>query len=295
MGRVVPFSEIKNLPTKETFPKAIADLRSELGKIKEEGLIRGAMLYGSSAIGTYTLRSDIDCIVISNEGKEGRVDYLLSENYTRFRKAYGIPVQFVHYSDADVEDGVHSITPHLHTHLKLVEKETEIIGESPAGLIGEKQDILYDAKECLIYMFNTLKRKGMVELRYHMMEQDAEYFKVLQKAVEMPANAIRTVFAAVDNWPMLEGRPTDRTPQIYDEYARYMVNHLNHPDLHDMLNSIIKVDKEYTSILERLRSDFDDSTKSHEEYQLMLLQLENTIPLTTSFVKENLRMLSDMI
>lgn len=287
MGRVVPFKEIKNLPTKETFPNAIAELRKDLGKLKEEGLIRGAMLYGSSVLNTYTLRSDIDCIVISKSGQEERIDSSLAQIYSHFRTSYGIPVQFVHYSDEDVKEGVHSITPHLYTHLKMVEEEAKPIGESPVSLIHEKQDIIHDARECLVYMFNTLKRKGMVELKYHREEQDGEYFKILQKAVEMPANAIRTLFAASNGWPVLCGKPTDRTPHIYLEYGKCLNERR---DLNAMLDSIVKLDKQYTALLECLRAKPSEPRK--DEYHGMLLMLENAVPMATSFIKENLRLFS---
>jgi hypothetical protein len=281
MGRVVKYLEISGLPKKEDFSKALVKLRSNLKEAKVEGIMKGALVYGSAAAGTANIRSDIDCLVLSIDGHKQRMNRILSNTYNYSLWELNVPIQFIHVTEAEVSGGLHSVSAPTLVHLNLIKNSKCIIGDDPRTYIHPPDTLRASSINYLSFTLNNLNRMSL-ELKYHRKLEDEQYFKTLQKTLDKPPNTARMLLYCAKKIPKKNGMQADTKPEVCKRYMRLFPKQLGRA-----LRHIMQVDAAYTEMLTRGR----EISLNVSDYCSMLRKIEETLPHSISFVEKNLKFL----
>lgn len=165
-----------------------------------ESPIHAAQIYGSTAIGTASIRSDVDVLVVHSDGYARATASALTlarETFKDAEKLYHAPVEANVLSSSSAQNPLrHTIDPLFHEHLRFIQNR-----DDPQLSVGWPADIIRTNPI-------TLERIRSIALRYAgakarsfssaSVEFDGSVdTKKMQRALELPAAIGRKVLLAV--------------------------------------------------------------------------------------------------
>lgn len=271
MGRVFTFDEIQTdtIPRRRDFPVLVDIIRDELG---QSLIVPGAVIYGSVLRGDYSIRSDVDVLMLYEPGREGEIVDLQQWLQDK-AKSLAIPLQLIAV-DADMaKAGDHRLPPMCLEHLGRAASHG-FIKKNPLDYI-QPLPITYHRD---LQQYLTGKRDAFNHalgcLRVMSEERRAD---VLGKALSFPVYVARKMLQYA-NPTVFEDDRGDGKALVLSHY----------PSLGIDCSSEILAQMQQLNVTYDVALSHQRDTLNRRSYEMSLLLLECALYLAFEFAKINL-------
>lgn len=276
MGKVFSWDDIKegHVPHLVNFVEAQKRIRERLEK--EPAVIAGT-LCGSVVNGTYSERSDIDCVVVYGPADRYEIAGLLAYLIRDIHTSLQIPVEFIPVDISIASTGVHHISPSFRVHIGRSSAGGGLIKDNPALYIHPP--IFSAWTVTMQYLGHKMRRfeKGLCRP----LDMHADPEKFLRKILEFPVHAARMMLSCVDL-----PNAGDRSSTVTELYAMHFPDEAT-----CLLRFLLQDDQTYTEVVraqlekpdEReyrhaLKEIYNRGWQAHEFARLNLLHLAKYPP-----------------
>jgi hypothetical protein len=189
MGRVFSFEQVKGgeVPERSDFKQSLDRFRIATGDEIEKGTISGAVVFGSVALGSYSIRSDFDCMIVPYDHSRSSIEAIrrISHNTNPTGRIEFNPI--IH-SQARLELGNHEIDSFFGEHL--TGEGRIVVGRDPSEYLHFADR---DAAEVL---HNYIRHKKRSVARAFSINE-SERYKGLQRVLELPLAIGRKAIRAI--------------------------------------------------------------------------------------------------
>ncbi len=241
MGRVFSIEQIHNqaesIPTPEDFDYAIDHFKQAVGDEIEAENIDGALIYGSVAIKAYTLRSDLDCLIVPYDHSLPSLAAI-----SRILKASNptgrIEMSAIIHPRSRLSSGAHEIDRYFGNHLS--GSARLVYGEDPAEYIRFPD---YGSETHLLAYIRHKKRSVATAVT----SEGPDMYKGLQRILELPLAIGRKALRVLDEMNGTQAATSDSANksvivpaslELFDSFG-----------LEDVPGTIIKLDRKYSEVL----------------------------------------------
>lgn len=272
MGRVFSWKEVRDkcMPARKDFPPVVRDVREVLSVC--EGII-GAVLCGAVQRGDWTVRSDIDCLVVYEPSDRLAVIDTLRKLVLSALERH-IPIEFIPVDAELANRGLHHIDLFFFTHLLAAMKTRGgVVKANPLGhLRFNNREKLLDLQSYLRYKLRRLDHDtaglgASVEARC----------LFLSKILSDPIHVARRMLQYREMLPSDDGKAS-----VIHAYSSAFPT-----SLWETLRTLHEADKEYTaSLAEQIRSP------NERTYRATLQKVESLSALAYEFVRGNTLLLN---
>jgi len=275
VGRIFSLEEIteRKIPKLESFTQVIQKLGKELATNKR---VDAALLYGSALWRDFSIRSDLDCLVIYNDSA---IFSDLKELITSAKKLF-VPLEIVAIDQEMAKIGISSFGQgsFIH-HLKRATKEGGVIKGDPFSVLRIRESDRGEILKRTIAIILTKLHKALCELSRFNGEKR---IILLGKILSAPMNIVRTAV-----WAKGISIPDESKKEVLRAYLG-----VADETSRSLLTSILRIDEEYSEMLERILKQHNPDLYK-EEYAEMLRKIEeigqNDI---LEFIRHNARLIS---
>ncbi len=194
MGRIFSEDELIRgaFPSPTDFSEAAEYFLKWVEESKNEDLIDGGLIFGSTAINAAGIRSDLDCMLVPktlNEDTQEEVTELL----LALSKQYpNVPINPIIHHRARLESGEHEIDRFFGAHL--TGKHRLVAGNDPAQYLRFPETT---AKDTLL-SYVRHKKRGVNNLFGMLSATDTERLEDIQRMLELPSAIGRKALAVID-------------------------------------------------------------------------------------------------
>jgi predicted nucleotidyltransferase len=238
MGRIFTWEEIsqRRVPVspQKDFLEAIAYIREQLEKT--DGVL-GALFFGSAVRHDFTMRSDVDCLVVIEDGLESQG--VLSRIVQYVHSTWYIEVSFEIVTEYAASAGCHTIGPLFWYYLSKVDRG-QVVKSDPLILVKSNEgrwSAYYEGarSEYRSYLRFQVARLSKGLFLYDALN-DAEKYRFLRKVLESPIAIARKRLQYERYGLFSSGKevPVSYRGAFGDELA-------------DMLQELIEFDEDYTN------------------------------------------------
>ncbi len=241
MGRVFSIEQIynrdTNIPTLDDFEYAIDHFEQAAKSEIDAGNIAGALIYGSVAIRAYTLRSDLDCLIVpydhSPQSLAAIAQILKASNPTG-----RIEMSAIVHPRSRLSTGAHEIDRYFGNHLS--GSARLVYGEDPAGYMHFPD---YGSRNHLLSYIRHKKRSVATGF----LPEGPDQYKGLQRILELPLAIGRKTLRVLDEMNGTQAGTSDSANKkvivpaslaLFDSFG-----------LDEVPRSIIELDREYSEML----------------------------------------------
>ncbi|HET9641709.1 MAG TPA: nucleotidyltransferase domain-containing protein [Candidatus Paceibacterota bacterium] len=270
MGKVFTWDELRlgRIPALENFKKVQAMIRAT---ILDTPAIVSALLFGSVVRGDYTIRSDVDCVVLYRHGSQEAA--LAATNEIAFAaQELHVPLNFVPCDTILARTRLHHLGTAFRQHLRSsIDAGGLIKGDlmkSLVATVSQRHEI-----ESYLKMKAYSIQESMMQTSAMSDERMAAFLK---KALEAPVHVARKMLMYND---VLDG---DSVQDVQERFREVMS-----PSLADRLDKLIELDRWYSAALESQMH-----CPSREHYDLTIEHLEEATPEVLDFLRFNILLLS---
>jgi len=244
MGRVFSIEQIRNrdayIPTSDDFEYAVNHFEQAVSDEIEAENIDGALIYGSVAIRSYTLRSDLDCLIVPYDHSPRSIDSIsriLKESNPTGR----IEMSAIVHPRSRLSSGAHEIDRFFGNHLS--GQGRLVYGEDPAAYIRFPD---YGSKTHLLSYIRHKKRSVATGFT----SEGPEQYKGLQRILELPLAIGRKTLRVLDEMNGTQEATSDSANKkvivpaslgLFDSFG-----------LDAVPRSIIELDREYSILLKAI-------------------------------------------
>jgi len=203
MGRVFSEEQIRrgDIPAPEDFERATRHFRSSVEEGIAAGSLDGAVIFGSVAIGAATIRSDLDAMIVPVDHSPEALHALKRVHAEIDDYACDVPVNTSLHHRNRLASGSHEIDRFFGSHL--TGPQRIVIGNDPAEYM---QFNTLPARDILLaYVHHKMRSTSQLVVTY----ESAEYFKGLQRLLELPLAVGRKALMAIDEIEGTSAATTD--------------------------------------------------------------------------------------
>lgn len=266
LGKVFSWDEIKDnkVPQLESFSTVTKCVKNKLETT--DGII-GSILCGSILFNKYTVRSDIDCVVIYDPSQRRNVVKTL-RNIHQAAKALYVPVELIPLDIHTISTPLHHIEPSFAAHLQCAVENGGIIKRNPLPLFSFEN--INPDENVLGYFRNKLRKleKGISEIP----TMESELYRFLQKVLEAPGHVARKIL-----WWNKVQIPNDSKQEVIRHYPQIASTQ----EL-ELFIKLIEADDKYTKELLRQLQQLNEN-----RYQQTIKDVKNIVWDTLEFVRLN--------
>lgn len=278
MGVVYTWEEVSagRIPTEADFRRADQILRADLAGMVERDLIAGALICGSSLRGDFSIRSDVDCLVVPRDPTDQNSAGQLSRLMGRLR-GLNIKLQLIVLDSEIASSSMHTISPSFAQHLALSVLSNGVIGQNPLDAVDLSQ---HDGRENIVsYIGHKLSglNKGFASLSYYRSEDQQRYVRTLGDFLSTPLHIARMML-----WFTRPENPIDSKQEVADAYREKFTFRY---DLIRLLDEILALDAGYTDYLRRMIAK--EARMSRTQYKRSLREIEETGQRAIEFAQQN--------
>ncbi len=237
MGRVFQFQDIQEgrAPRLQDYG-AVAE--STLKALSDCQYVIGATFFGSFAHGTYSIRSDINCLLIYKNGHDMTVDCLL-QGLVESAHDLHIPLSFTKQSDVVARVQFRHVGDLFLQHFSSNNFGSNAVKKKPESLFGgdygDKEEVTGYLRN-KIMMFENVLPKGSVLEPY-------QFHRLLEDVLGTPFHVARKILYFLNKHPYI-----DTKAEVVKSYS--IIFHKNIA-MTNTLRSIARLDREYDSCLNR--------------------------------------------
>lgn len=192
MGRVFSLEQVSNhadsIPTLDDFEAGLDHFESAVSIEIDQGLISGAIIYGSAALRAYSVRSDIDCLITPythNDETISAVQRILKKSNPTGR----LDVSAIVHPVDRLRSGRHEIDRYFGDHLRGPSRI--VYGIDPA------EGMNFPDYGAAIHLLSYLRHKKR-SVATSFVASDHEYYKGLQRILELPLAVGRKALRTLD-------------------------------------------------------------------------------------------------
>ncbi len=261
MGKVYSPEQVRDsentIPSTADFEYAVDSFSRAVQAEIDDGNVSGAIIYGSVAIKSYTIRSDFDCMIVPPDHSRRSLDAI-----TRVLEASNpsrrIDMSAIVHPRPRLERGAHEIDRYFGDHLS--GSSRIVYGEDPASYIRFPD---YGAFTHLISYVRHKKRSVATGF----MQEGADYYKGLQRILELPLAIGRKALLVLDELSDTQLATADSAnksriiPASLDLFDSF--------GLGDTPRAVIQLDRIYS---DTLRNTLEGSV-SYREYNEVLTEI----------------------
>lgn len=258
MGRVFSYKQTQEasryIPSAEDFTTAIDKFAHATNREVSEGNISGAIVYGSVAIGAYTMRSDFDCLIVPHDHTPDSVA-AINRIITSAAGNGKIDMSTIIHPKDRLAKGAHEIDRFFGDHL--TGQSRFVYGEDIKDYIRFPD---YGAYTHLISYVRHKKRSVANAFDAN----NPDYYKALQRVLELPLAIGRKALRATNE--------LDHTHSVMSDSANKSkitpaaLHLFNDAKLGDVPNSILHLNADYTELLTQAINE----EVNEQEYQIFL-------------------------
>lgn len=262
MGRVFSVEQIRNcdqeIPSPEDFEYAVEHFEEAVNDEIEAENIDGALIYGSVAIRAYTLRSDIDCMIIPYDHSPRSVSAI--KRILQITNPTGrLDMSAIVHPRPRLSSGAHEIDRYFGDHLS--GQSRLVYGNDPADYIRYTH---HSAKAHLLSYIRHKKRSVASAFT----SEGPDQYKALQRILELPLAIGRKALCALDE---LEGTraadPDSANKKIVAPASLELFDSLG---LGTAPRAILTLDQEYSVLLHDTLAG--NETEGHYREMLRTIQ-----------------------
>jgi len=241
MGRVFSIEQIhdyaESIPTPEDFNYAVEHFEQAVNEEIEAENVDGALIYGSVAIKAFTLRSDLDCLIVPYDHSTQSLDAI-----ARILKASNpsgrIEMSAIVHPRSRLRSGAHEIDRYFGSHLSGPARL--VYGEDPAEYMHYPD---YGSKTHLLAYLRHKKRSVATGFT----SEGPELYKGLQRILELPLAIGRKTLRVLDEMNGTQAATADSANkniivpsslELFDSFG-----------LADVPRTIIELDRSYSEVL----------------------------------------------
>ncbi|MCK4520365.1 nucleotidyltransferase domain-containing protein [Candidatus Parcubacteria bacterium] len=272
MGRVFSLEEVKKrkIPEIESFRVVIEEAKE---KLSDDRSVIGAVHYGSTLRGDFSIKSYVDIFVFHN----GEGVFFTLEEIVLFAKELFVPVEFVLLDIEMAEKGVHPFNDGLYSsHLRWATEHDGVIKRNPFEILKIKEANPDITLKTFFTIVTGKLEKGICELAWFDGEKKYDFLgKVLEAPIKTAEYVLYQKGKVVFSWLKQE---------IIKNYLVYVEDRR----LIEMFREVIGVDEGYSRALNMILRNRDIDQSDEIKYKQILYWIErNTIPKVMEFVKGN--------
>lgn len=253
MGRIFTWQQIscQQIPKLEAFPQA-----KELveGYLRSSQAILGAVFFGSCVYGEPTVRSDLDCLVIYELGKQTEVWATLRELRNRGANLH-VPIDLFTCAEPLLGLGIHSISPSFERHLTWAAQTGGCIRTNffEGTRVRHLRPLLADFQEY------TASKLALIEQSTRWVGQawDSTHCRYLRRVMEIP---IRVARKAV-NLEREPGEYCEAASQVAERFAESAPANLVR-----LFHKLCTTDREYTALINEMVTEPPFAKRTYESH-----------------------------
>ena len=268
MGRIFTYDEVASGQIPQ-FALAKSLLFEGLPKIS--GFI-GAKIYGSVGLGTPNKRSDLDMIlVVEGQSVQDEVDNLARS----ITDKTAVHFELTQILRKLAEVGLHSIDCSFYANIASIPEEGNIIGQNPLEILTVEQNSLIAINKG--YLNAKIKKLG----ESCRAQTEADKYKGLQRALEVPVNAGRRVLQTLNDFdPSIPFKQEDGKIEVVRNFRHTF---FGLPHILNSFELLLAMDTEYSAYLEHSLRE----TPSKEDYDEVVSRLFlECVPLARDWTEE---------
>jgi len=268
MGRIFLWDELidSEIPKLLNF-KRLVKLISQ--KLNNNDKIIGGIIYGSFLQGTYTLRSDLDLLVLYSSNNHKEILLFLQELVV-IAKRENVPLEIISFDSEIANTSLHHIGPLFEKHLKWARENGGIIKKDPLKFFSFGHTT--SAEDIKGYFRNKFRRIEMGLTKLPVMD-DLELYLFLQKALELP---IRTAHKVL--WWRDIKIPSGSKKRILECYEKNIGDYRA-----EKLKKLTTLDKKYSLELKKQI----EGLLNQESYSNMINEIKETTLEVFNFLRSN--------
>jgi predicted nucleotidyltransferase len=274
MGRVFSLEEIKEkkVPEIESFEIVIEKAREKLSNDRN---VIGAVHCGSTLPqrNDFSVRSDIDLFVLYNDERI----FSTIQEIILFAKNLFVPVDFMPLDIKMAKMNIHPFNDdYFSSHVKWAAKHGGAIKRNPFEVLEIKET----NPEIVLKAFFTVITKNLERSICELLRFDGEKkYILLGKILEAPIKMVGYILYS-------EGKSAFSW-QKQEIIKDYLAN-VGNSHLIEILQELIKVDRDYTEILNKISQSPHIDSRDQKTYKEMLYWIErNATPKVMEFIKDN--------
>ena len=270
LGRVYSYEEVINgrVPGMPSFERLERILRKKLTASLD---VVGAILHGSVLRKDHDERSDMDCVVLVNDGK-GKRFIELQQKLTLFAKSMHIDLEFVTVDIRLASTTMHTIENNYGIHLKWAAKNGGVIKRNLLDCLNinpTKTEYVDELKNYIRYKGSRLRRQWSKLPAI----SESDYYEFLRKILEAPVYIARKIvrWRGIDIFDDSKKRVIELYRENFQDWGAV-----------DLFNQTVAADKAYTKSLLKQISNPDE-----KEYSRIIERIEEVIPFVIEFIVLN--------
>jgi predicted nucleotidyltransferase len=271
MGQVFTWGEVRDnrVPRLADFGKVVDRLRS---LVLSEDAILGVVACGSTVRGDYTVRSDIDCFVLYDHGRQSEA-FAWMQKATLMAKERHVPLVCIPCDTLLAGTRMHHVGHSFYRHLKRSAETGGLLKGDPLGQLAHSVSEEEELEAYLrVKMYNLQESWGLA--RTFSEERRASYLK---KVLEAPMHIARKTLA------YQAALAQDSKAYIVSRYREVMPRAMA-----GQLESLVELDASYTRELFSHRR-----VPRKPEYERLLSSIVARSEEVISFVRANLAFVAE--
>lgn len=274
MGKIYSLDQIHRapefIPRAEDFEAAARNFTDTSREAIEAGVLSGAVIYGSVAGGTQTIRSDFDCMVIPYDHSDASLA-VVNSIVRATRGDAPIEINAIKHHKRRLESGSHEIDEYFGEHL--TGPFRTVLGEDLGTYIRFSGYGTYE--ELLRYIQH---KKRSVTLGDD--SSNTETLKAMQRTLELPLAIGRKALMVLqreNHFPSLTFNSGDKS-----HTAQLAIAMFDSFGLADVPHRLVTMDRDYTHVLtQTLVGNTTDA-----EYQESLDEIKESIPAASRWLDD---------
>ena len=245
MGRVFSIAEVKGgaVPAMADFETSLEGFLTAAEQEIKQGTIDGAVIFGSVAIGSYSRRSDLDCMIVPPDYSQPSIA-AIRRVMAQANQGDKVQVNPIMHSRSRLASGNHEIDRFFGVHLT---GEGRLVrGNDPAEYMCHAAR----SSEAILYDYIHNKKRNIMSV-FH--AEDAERYKYLARILELPLAVGRKALRAND-----EAHGTDISDFNTAEktkLARRALELFAFVGLDEVPQGILSLDHTYSATLDQMMAE----------------------------------------
>jgi predicted nucleotidyltransferase len=282
MGKVYSWEAINNggIPELSGYGKAKENLIGNLNDLSQKEVIFGAKIFGSVAKNSYSIRSDLDVLILANTSEvNSELDSIFKNIFLETKVE--VKSQLIYSKSAEISG--HTIDPSFYKHLQRIPNLDNIAGQDPLiKLKANNENIVDNCQRYLARKIKSISENYFVRSNKALPENNTELLKNAQRILESPINSGRKILAASESLKIFKpDEDNDGKMVILRNFRKFFEEN---EQIISTFNKLLLRDSEYSALLKEI----EYQGRYQKDYRKFIERVtEEDIHLAINWLQEN--------